>query len=336
MKARKTTSSRARNGIELRLDPRMNHVTERDEERAEKHEQRHHAQLLQRPAEHGDEARQHHPLDAAQIRGHFRLRRGINGLEKPLPKDAVIDDGLVEKPREARRPVDLPLPFRRAGRAKKDQVLESQHRFRFAVAFLLLAKRGEREAPVMPHDGARRERDDAAIRLQPPAEIHVVARLAILGIESAHAFKRRAVKRHVAAGNVLGHHIGEQHMARTAGRGGDGGMHPIHRRRRDIRAADSDIIAAEQRADHVVQPVRIGHAIAVRIGKDFAGRGLRAGIARIAQAHVGLHDADEIREAASPPVRGARVRRASFSNAATISCVSSFDPSSTSTISKSG
>ena len=121
------------------------------------------------------------------------------------------------------------------------------------------------------------------------------------------------MERHVAAGNVLRHDIGEQHVARPAGRGGDGSLHPVHRGRRNVRPADARVIAAEQRADHVVEPVGIGHAVGIGVGENVAGRRVRAGVARVAEAHVWLDDGDDSTRSGSPT--GARERRVSTAGA---------------------
>ena len=118
-------------------------------------------------------------------------------------------------------------------------MLEAQHRFGFAIAFLLFAKSAQGEAAIMPDDRGRAKRDDVACLLQAPAEIDVVAGLAIFGIEPADAFKGPAIKGHVTTGNVLGHRVGEQNVARSAGRRRDAGLDPVLRRRRNIRPADS-------------------------------------------------------------------------------------------------
>ena len=97
----------------------------------------------------------------------------------------------------------------------------------------------------MPHDRGRAEGDDVAFLLQAPAKIHVVAGLAILDVEPADAFERPAIKRHVTTGDVFRHRIGEQNVARPAGRGRDTGLHPIFRRRRNVRPADAGVIAAD-------------------------------------------------------------------------------------------
>ena len=92
------------------------------------------------------------PFDAAEVGGDFRLRSGIDRLEKSFAENAVVNDRPVDEPAEARRPVNLAAPFRRAGRTEEDQVLESEERFGFAITFLLFAESAESEPPMMPDD----------------------------------------------------------------------------------------------------------------------------------------------------------------------------------------
>src|SRR4030088_2065989 len=141
----------------------------------------------------------------------------------------MVNDWPIDEPAEPRGAVDLPAPFRRAGRAKKNEVLEAKERFRFAVAFLLFAKRAQSEAAVMPDNRRGTEGDLVAGLLDAPAKIDVVARLVIFGVEAADAFKNPAIPRHVAAGNVLGHGVGKKDVARPAGRRRHASLHPILR-----------------------------------------------------------------------------------------------------------
>ena len=162
-----------------------------------------------------------------EISGDFRLRRGIDRLEKSFAENAVINYRPIDEPTEARRAVDLSAPFRRAGRAEENQMLETQHRFRFAVTFLLFAKGVERETPMMPDDRGRTEGDVVACLLHAPAKIDVVAGLAIFRIEAADAFESPAIPGHVTTGNMFRDGVGEENVARPARRGGDAGLHPI-------------------------------------------------------------------------------------------------------------
>ena len=108
----------------------------------------------------------------------------------------------------------------------------------------------------MPDDRGRTEGDHVAGLLQAPAKIDVVAGLVIFEIEAADVFEGPAIEGHVTAGNVLGDGVGEQHVARSARRGGDAGLDPVLRRRRNVRSADARVVAAEERADQIVEPVR--------------------------------------------------------------------------------
>jgi hypothetical protein len=146
----------------------------------------------------------------------------------------------------------------------------------------------------VPDDGRGAEGDDVARLLEAPAEVHVVAGLAVIGIEAADEIERPAMECHVAAGDVLGHHVGEQHVARSARCGSDARLDPVLRRRRDVRPAHAGVFARQQRAHEIIEPVGVGHAVAVRVGDDLARARGGAGVARVAQAHVFLPEVDEI------------------------------------------
>ncbi len=151
-------------------------------------------------------------------------------------------------------------------------MLEPEHRFGFAVAFLLLAKRAQGEAAIMPDQRRRAERNLMPGLLDPPAEINVIPGLVIFRIEPTDAFKRPAIPGHVAPWNVFGHDVRQQDVTRPAGSGGDAGLHPVSRRRRNIWAPHPGKIAAQKRAQEVIEPIRIGHAVGVGVGENFAFR----------------------------------------------------------------
>src|SRR5574338_1281637 len=122
----------------------------------------------------------------------------------------------------------------------------------------------------MPDDRGWAERDNSASLLNAPAEIDVVAGLAIFGIEPAYTFEGPTVKSHITTGNMLGDGVREQHMIRPARRGSDARLDPVLCGRRDVRSANTGIIATEERANQVIQPIGIGHAVRIGIGEDIA------------------------------------------------------------------
>src|SRR5215470_8561100 len=128
-------------------------------------------------------------------------------------------------------------------------MFEAQQRFRFAVAVLLFHESAQRKAPIMPHDRSRAERNGPSSLLNSPAEIHIVARLAIFGIESAYTFEGPTVKRHVTPGNMLGDRIGKQNMIWSARRRCNARLNPVLGRGRDVGSAHSSVIATDKCAN---------------------------------------------------------------------------------------
>src|SRR5712691_5586731 len=86
-----------RDGIELWFNARANHVGKRDGQSAAKHQIRHDAQRRQKNSKTKKEKRQREPLDAAQISGQIRLRRGIHRLEKSFAENAMINDRAIDR-----------------------------------------------------------------------------------------------------------------------------------------------------------------------------------------------------------------------------------------------
>src|SRR2546423_4831098 len=102
---------------------------------------------------------------------------------------------------------------------------------------------------MMPDHRRRTEGDDVAGLLQPPAKIDVVPGFAKIRIEAADRLECPAVEGHVATGNVLSHGVGQEDVTRTARSSCDTGLHPVIRRRREVRPADSGVIATEECSD---------------------------------------------------------------------------------------
>ena len=243
-----------------------------------------------------DEERHRQPFEAAQQRGERRVALRINALEKPGAENAVINDRPGEKRIHPHLRIDVAVPDGRAGRAEILEMLVAQHRLGLAVAGLLAEVGADLEPAVMPDHGGGAEADHVAALHQPPADIDVVARLAVFGIEAADLVQRPFVIGHVAARHVLGNRVGQQHVAGRAGRRADRRLNPVGRGRRNIRAAHRGEIGGEQRVDQEVEPVAVGHAVRIGEGDDLALRRGDADVARGAEALVDLHDVPHARE----------------------------------------
>src|SRR5215475_10120825 len=188
--------------VEFWFNLRSHHVRKRDAKSAAHHQVRNDAQPGQKNSETKKKNRQRKPFDAAEVCRDVGLRRRINRLKKSFTENAVINDRAINKPTEPCSAVDLAAPFRCACRAEKDQMLKSEQRFCFAVAILLFQKRAKGKPSIMPDDRGRTERDNPSTLLNSPAEIYVVAGLAIFRIEPTHTFKSPTIERHVTAGNM--------------------------------------------------------------------------------------------------------------------------------------
>ncbi len=278
------------NRVEFSLQPRVEHVGQRDQKSRPEHEVRHNPQGLEWNCQHEHERREREPFDAGNVSCNIRSRRWIYRLEQALAEHSVVDHGTIHQPGEPRSAINHPLPFRLPRWSEKHQMLESQHRLRLAVTLLLLFERAEREPTIMPDDRCRAECNDLPGLLKAPAKVHIVACFAVFRIKPSHALKRPTMEGHVAPRNVLGDHVREEHMARAAGRGGDAGLDPLLGGGRYVRSPHPGVIPADQRAYQVIQPVGICHAVRVRIGEDITGGRRRAGVSRMTQPHVWLHD----------------------------------------------
>ena len=160
-------------------------------------------------------------------------------------------------------------------------MFKAQQRFRFAVAVLLFQKSSKGEPSIMPDYCGRAKRDNPSSLLNSPAEVHVVASLPIFGIEPAYTFEGPTVKCHVTAGNVLGDRIRKQNMVWSAGCRSDARLNPILCRWRDVWSAYSGVIATDKRANQVVQPIGVRHAVGIGVGQYFALGSSRSSVAGV-------------------------------------------------------
>src|SRR5207244_3204375 len=223
------------------------------------------------------------PFDTAEISCHFRLRGGIDRLEKSVCENSMINNRATKEPTETRRAVNLPAPFRSSGWPEKYEMLETQQRFRFAVTFLLFAKRAQGKTTMVPDDGSRAECDHAAGLLQTPAKVHVVTRCVIFRIEPPDIFESPPPKRHVTTRNVFGDGVGQQDVTRPTGRSGDTSLDPSFCRRRNIRTTHAPEVAVGECANQIIKPIDVGHTVRIGISEYFAACGGGAGVARNTQ-----------------------------------------------------
>ena len=266
----------------------MNHVGQSDEEGASEHQIGHDPQDGERNGQEKEKGGKGDPFDAAEIGGQFRLRGGVDALEEPFTKDAMINHRLVDQPSESRGSIDLSLPLGCTGRTKEDQVLETKEGFGFSITFLLLTESLQGEAAIVPYDGRRAEGNHLALLLKAPAKVHIVTSFSVFRIEASDLFKGPAVKGHVAPGDMFRNDICEKNMTRASRCGGNACLMPILSGRGDIRSPDAGIVPREEGSYKIVEPVRICHAVAVGVGNNLASGRRRADIPRKTEAVIRL------------------------------------------------
>ena len=108
--------------------------------------------------------------------------------------------------------------------------------------------------------------------LQPPAEVDVVAGDPEALVEAADLLEHVLAEGHVAAGDVLGLAVGDEHVDRAAGRGGDAFGDEAVVLGRDVGPADAGVAVGAQQGGDVVEPVGVGIGVVVEEGDDLAPR----------------------------------------------------------------
>jgi len=104
-----------------------------------------------------------------------------------------------------------------AGRIVLFRPFPFQKSLRLSVAFLLAQIGANRVAAMMPNHGRRTETQRPSLLLQPPTNIHVVARHPELRIKPSDSLEARLAERHVAARDVFRFPIRKQNVRRTSG-----------------------------------------------------------------------------------------------------------------------
>ena len=133
-----------------------------------------------------------------------------------------------------------------------------------------------------------------------PAHVHVVAGLGVDRVEPADFGEDQLPEGHVAAGDVLGAIVGEQHLDGSSRGAGDhlrAGRLVVRRNIRSAGAADVGTVEGERQ---VVGPLRRRKGVAVEVGDEVAGRRLETSITRrreprmfhLDQAHLRIRSGD--------------------------------------------
>jgi hypothetical protein len=141
----------------------------------------------------------------------------VKRLERRAAEHAAINDRRAKQQSELGRGVDAPAPDARAERVEVFGMFPHEQRLRLAVAALLFQIIADRRAAVVPDKRRRAEADLVSGLLQSPADVHVIARSAVDGIESIDGYERAFEERHIATGNVFCLAVGQHHMRRAAG-----------------------------------------------------------------------------------------------------------------------
>src|SRR5215472_14112779 len=122
--------------------------------------------------------------------------------------------------------------------------------------------------------------------LQAPADIHVIARGAVNGIESADRLKRRFSHHEIATWYMLRQIVVDENVNRASGRLRDTFRDGPVAGRRKIRSADSHMRAIAKGKREVVKPMWIGVGVVIDVGDDLTARGSHPGISCRAQPLV--------------------------------------------------
>src|SRR5262245_12772626 len=166
------------------------------------------------------------PLQGAGKHGPVSRRGLVHALEESGAESSAIDDRIAPAEALQRGAVENAAPFAVAAPVELLRVLELKECFRFAITGLLAQIGAHVLSAVMPDKRAGRKSDPVAGLLQSPANIHVIARLAVMRIEAVDRLQNVAAKGHVATGNVLGLLIALQHMGGLTRRGRHAGGQP--------------------------------------------------------------------------------------------------------------
>src|SRR5262245_19359704 len=128
----------------------------------------------------------------------------------------MIDPGALKKTFHDALTIEPALPCQMTRAVVLARPFVGQKSLRFGITALLLEVCPDRIAAVMPDDGRWSEADSPASILQSPTDVDVVTSDAESGIKTPDRHQLFATVRHIAARNVLGDYVRQQHMNRSA------------------------------------------------------------------------------------------------------------------------
>src|SRR2546428_12770767 len=191
-------------------------------------------------------------------------RRGlIERLEEAPAESATVDDRAAQREQRRDAAVNPAAPPRVAQGVEAIGMPEVEQRLGLAVPALLPDVGFHGVAPEVPHHGRGAEPDAVAVILKSPAKIDVVTGGAENGVESADLLEYVTAKRHVAAGDVLGVIVVQQHVLWPAGRGRHAGGDERILRWRQGGAPDRRQPRVEESHHEAVEAVGISAAIPI-------------------------------------------------------------------------
>ena len=144
----------------------------------------------------------------------------------------------------------------------------------------------------MPDERRRRKADLPAARLQSPAHIHIVACAEIDGIETTDGEEGVAPERHVAAGDVFGDAVVEQHVGGAARGAGNALRGRRIVGRNHVGTTSAGDVRRQEGLHEEGEPVAVDASIGVGVGDDRAGGSGQPDVARRAQPAV--RDVDDL------------------------------------------
>ena len=151
------------------------------------------------------------------------------------------------------------------------------------VAKLLAEKFADRRPPPMPDEGTRREAQAVAGIAQPPAEIHVIACGVEAPVEAADGVESQPGHGEIAARQMLGFLVIDQHVAGRAGGGADDCLLPSPGAGRQVRPAGSGEAPTGENRPQALDPLAVRFAIVICEGEHLAVGCCRTGVPRAAQ-----------------------------------------------------